>query len=97
MKASTLKWAAHGIAGAYKESHYRGPYFHKAGADVDASYKQYLDAFAKALEAARQKHRMFPVLVACERLDAHACRAIAERIGRRAGVQFRGLRYVSSW
>jgi polysaccharide pyruvyl transferase WcaK-like protein len=81
VKASTLKWAAHGIAGAYKESHYRGPYFHKAGADVDASYKQYLDAFAKALEAARRKHRMFPVLVACERLDAHACRAIAERAG----------------
>ena len=81
VKASTLKWAAHGVAGAYKESHYRGPYFHKAGADVDASYKQYLDAFAKALEAARRKHRMFPVLVACERLDAHACRAIAERAG----------------
>ena len=81
VKASTLKWAAHGIAGAYKASHYRGPYFHKSGAEVDASYKQYLDAFAKVLEAARQKHRMFPVLAACERLDAHACRAIAERAG----------------
>jgi len=80
VKASTLKWIAHGVAGAYKESHYRGPYFHKSGAEVDASYKRYLDAFAKALQAARQKG-MFPVLVACERLDTQACRAIAESSG----------------
>ena len=81
VKASVLKWVARGTTGAYKESHYRGPYFHKSGAQVDASYEQYLKAFAKAAQAARQKYRMFPVLVACERLDAHACRAIAERIG----------------
>jgi polysaccharide pyruvyl transferase WcaK-like protein len=79
VKASTYKWLAHGLAGAYKASHYRGPYFHKSGPQVDASYKQYLDAFAKSLEVARKKHRMFPILVACERLDAQACRAIAER------------------
>jgi len=81
VKASILKWIARGTTGAYKQSHYRGPYFHKSGADVEANYENYLNAFAKAAQAARQKHRMFPVLVACERLDAHACRAIAERIG----------------
>jgi polysaccharide pyruvyl transferase WcaK-like protein len=81
VKASTLKWIAHGVGGAYKKSHYRGPYFHKSGPQVDASYEQYLNAFAQAAKVARQKYRMFPVLVACERLDAHACRSIAERIG----------------
>ncbi len=78
VKASTFKWAAHGLTGAYKESHYRGPYFHRSGPQVEASYQQYLNAFVQAVEAARRKHRMFPVLVACERLDAHACRSIAE-------------------
>jgi polysaccharide pyruvyl transferase WcaK-like protein len=81
VKASTVKWMAHGVTGAYKQSHYRGPYFHKAGPEVDASYRQYLDAFVQAAKAARQKYRMFPVLVACERLDAHACHSIAESIG----------------
>src|ERR1700756_91875 len=80
VKASVLRWVARGATGAYKKSHYRGPYFHKSGAQVDASYEQYLKAFAKAAQAAKQKYRMFPVLVACERLDAHACHAIAERI-----------------
>jgi polysaccharide pyruvyl transferase WcaK-like protein len=81
VKASILKWMARGTTGAYKQSHYRGPYFHKSGAEVEANYENYLNAFAKAAQAARQKYRIFPVLVACERLDAHACHAIAERIG----------------
>jgi polysaccharide pyruvyl transferase WcaK-like protein len=81
VKASILKWVARGTTGAYKQSHYRGPYFHKSGAGVEANYENYLNAFAKAAQAARQKYRIFPVLVACERLDSHACRAIAERIG----------------
>jgi polysaccharide pyruvyl transferase WcaK-like protein len=81
VKASTLKWVAHGVTGAYQQSHYRGPYFHNSGPQVEASYRQYLNAFAQAAKAAREKYRMFPVLVACERLDAHACHSIAESIG----------------
>lgn len=81
VKASILKWVARGTTGAYKQSHYRGPYFHKSGAEVEANYENYLNAFAKAAQAARQKHRIFTVFVACERLDTHACQVIAERIG----------------
>jgi polysaccharide pyruvyl transferase WcaK-like protein len=81
VKASVLKLLAHKLTGAYKESHYRGPYFHAAGPRVEANYQRYLNAFANAVKAYRQKQKVFPVLVASERLDTHACHAIAERIG----------------
>ncbi len=81
VRASVLKLIARKTVGAYKESHYRGPYFHNSGPEVDASYAHYLSAWANAVKALRQKQDVFPVLVASERLDAHACRTIAERIG----------------
>jgi polysaccharide pyruvyl transferase WcaK-like protein len=81
VKASVLKLLALKTAGAYKGSHYRGPYFHNSGLGVDAKYERYLNAFANSVKAYRQKNSVFPVLVATERLDTHACRTIAERIG----------------
>jgi polysaccharide pyruvyl transferase WcaK-like protein len=81
VRASVMKLIARKLTGAYKESHYRGPYFHNAGPQVDAKYQHYLNAFAGAIKNFRQKHTVFPVFVGTERLDAHACRTIAERIG----------------
>ena len=95
VKASVLKWVARGTTGGYKESHYRGPYFHKSGAQVDASYEQYLKAFAKAAQAARQKYRMFPVLVACETAGCARLPCNRRTHRWRAGVHFRRLRHVS--
>src|SRR5579863_9417510 len=66
---------------AYKDSHYRGPYFHNAGPEVDAKYAKYIGAFAGAVNAFRKKHKVFPVLVGTERLDADACQKIAAKIG----------------
>src|SRR5207244_11220618 len=36
--------------------------------------------FSKATQAFLQRHRVFPILVAMERLDADACRKIAEQL-----------------
>ena len=81
VKASVGKYLARATTGAYKESHYRSVYFHTAGPEVDAAYRRYLTAMGNAVDAFRQRHRCFPLLVATERLDADACRRIAEQLG----------------
>jgi len=81
VKASVAKFVAHKLAGAYKESHYRSVYFHASGPKVDAAYRRYLDAFAAAVRAFRSRHPVFPVVVAMERLDRHACRELSGRLG----------------
>src|SRR6266851_102516 len=78
VKASIAKYVARAATGAYKESQYRTVYFHQSGDDVDAKYRRYITAFGKAAAAFRERHRVFPVLVAMERLDAHACRSMLE-------------------
>ncbi len=81
VKASMAKFVAHKLTGVYRESHYRSVYFHASGPEVDAAYRQYLDAFAAAVRAFRSRHAMFPIVVAMERLDVRACQAMAERLG----------------
>ena len=78
VKASIAKYIARVTTGAYKESQYRTVYFHQSGAEVDAKYRRYVSAFGKAAAAFRERHRVFPILVAMERLDAHACRSMQE-------------------
>ncbi len=81
VKASVAKYAARALTGAYRQSHYRSLYFHRAGPKVDAAYTRYLTALANAVDAFRKKHKAFLVLVAMERLDTKACRQVAERLG----------------
>jgi polysaccharide pyruvyl transferase WcaK-like protein len=81
VRASIAKAALHSLAGAYKESHYRGPYFHNSGPEADRAYAHYLDSIAKVLAAFRQKRNVFIVMVATERLDARPCRKIADKLG----------------
>jgi polysaccharide pyruvyl transferase WcaK-like protein len=80
VKPSLLKWLAHS-AGAYKQSHYRSIYFHRSGADVDASYESYLEAMADGVRRYRQERNVFPVLVAMEMLDRDACEKVSEKLG----------------
>jgi polysaccharide pyruvyl transferase WcaK-like protein len=80
VKPSLVKYAARTTTGAYKDSHYRTVYFHKSGHDVDAAFERYLTAIANAVNAFRQRRRVFPVLVATEALDARACRRISEKL-----------------
>ncbi|MGH9650621.1 MAG: polysaccharide pyruvyl transferase family protein, partial [Terriglobales bacterium] len=81
VKASVGRYAAHLLFGAFKDSHYRTVYFHNSGPQVEAAYRQYLKAIASAVERFRKQHGVFVILAAMERLDARACRALAEMLG----------------
>jgi len=81
VKGSIAKYLALITTGAYKESQYRTVYFHNSGRDVDAKNSRYLSAFAEATSAFLQRHKVFPILVAMERLDARACTTFAEHLG----------------
>jgi len=80
VKASIAKYLARVTTGAYRESQYRTVYFFQSGPEVDRKFQLYVSAFTRALSAFRQRHRVFPILVAMERLDAVACREIAEHL-----------------
>jgi polysaccharide pyruvyl transferase WcaK-like protein len=80
VKASLAKYLARVTTGAFKDSQYRTVYFHQAGAEVDAKYRRYITAFGRAAAAFGERHRVFPILVAMERLDAHACRDMSEHL-----------------
>src|SRR5437660_11381373 len=41
VKASIAKAALHSLTGAYKKTHYRGPYFHNSGEAADRAYAHY--------------------------------------------------------
>jgi polysaccharide pyruvyl transferase WcaK-like protein len=78
VKASIAKYIARATTGAFKESQYRTVYFFQSGDEVDKKYRNYISAFGRSVAAFRERHRVFPILVAMERLDAQACRAMLE-------------------
>lgn len=80
VKASIARYLARAMTGAFKLSQYRTVYFFQSGAEVDRKYEQYVSAFSRATGAFLERRRVFPILVAMERLDADACRKIAEQI-----------------
>jgi polysaccharide pyruvyl transferase WcaK-like protein len=81
VKASVAKLALHSVAGAYKHSHYRGPYFHTAGPAAEQAYQKYWMAIANAVDAFRKKKNVFVILAATERLDARPANRISEKLG----------------
>jgi len=81
VKASVGKLAVHSLTGVYKESHYRGPYFHNSGPEADRAYEHYLTSIANAVAAFRRKKNVFVIMVATERMDARPCRKISEKLG----------------
>ena len=80
VKPSVPKYIARTLTGAFKRSHYRTIYFHKSGREVDASYNKYIAEMSAGVDAFRKLRRVFPILVGMERLDARACKAMAERL-----------------
>lgn len=81
VKASVAKLALHTMTGAYKESHYRGPYFHSAGPWAAQAYQRYWSAIANAVDAFRKRRKVFVILAATERLDARPANRISEYLG----------------
>ncbi len=96
VSASIAKYLARVATGAYRDSQYRTVYFFESGPEVDRKFQHYIDGYAEAAKAFVQRHRVFPILVAMERLDAVACRAIAERNAGHADIYLRRLRHVSA-
>jgi polysaccharide pyruvyl transferase WcaK-like protein len=80
VRASLGKYIARATTGAYKDSQYRTVYFFGSGAEVDRKFNHYVAGYAQAAQAFLQRHKVFPILVAMERLDAVACRAIEKGI-----------------
>jgi len=78
VRASIGKYIARAATGAYKDSQYRTVYFFESGAEVERKFKHYVNGYIEAAKAFVQRHRVFPILVAMERLDAVACHAIEE-------------------
>jgi polysaccharide pyruvyl transferase WcaK-like protein len=78
VRASIGKFLARTVTGAYKNSQYRTVYFFESGADVDRKFQHYINGYKNAAKAFVQKHHVFPILVAMERLDAIACHEIAK-------------------
>jgi polysaccharide pyruvyl transferase WcaK-like protein len=80
VRASVAKYLARITTGAYKDSQYRTVYFFESGAEVDRKFQHYINGYTQATKAFLESHRVFPILVAMERLDAVACRAIEKDI-----------------
>ena len=80
VRASIAKYVAAATTGAYKDSQYRTVYFFESSAEVDRKFNHYAAGYAQAAKAFLQRHKVFPILVAMERLDAVACRAIEKEI-----------------
>jgi polysaccharide pyruvyl transferase WcaK-like protein len=80
VSASIGKYLASVTTGAYKNSQYRTVYFFESGAEVDRKFRHYLNGYIIAAKAFLERHRVFPILVAMERLDGVACREIASQI-----------------
>jgi polysaccharide pyruvyl transferase WcaK-like protein len=80
VSASIAKYLARTATGAYKDSQYRTVYFFESGAEVHRRFQHYIDGYTQAAKAFVQRHRVFPILAAMERLDAVACRAIEKEM-----------------
>ena len=81
VRASLGKLLANQLAGAYRDSHYRGPYFHNSGPEAERNYEHYVSAIANAVAAFRQRRNVHVVLAATERLDVRPAKKISERLG----------------
>ena len=80
VSASIAKYLASVTTGAYKTSQYRTVYFFESGTEVERKFRHYVRGYIEATRAFIERHRVFPILVAMERLDAVACREIEKEI-----------------
>lgn len=80
VSASIGKYLARLTTGAYKDSQYRTVYFFESGGEVGRKFAHYIKGYTEATKTFVQTHRVFPILVAMERLDAVACHAIEKEM-----------------
>jgi polysaccharide pyruvyl transferase WcaK-like protein len=80
VRASIGKYLARATTGAYQDSQYRTVYFFESGPEVERKFQHYLNGYIHGTKAFLERHRVFPILVAMERLDAIACRAMQKEL-----------------
>ena len=80
VRASIAKYMASVTSGAYRDNQYRTVYFFESGAEVGRKFKHYVDGYTQATKTFLKRHKVFPILVAMERLDAVACRTIEREV-----------------
>ena len=80
VRASIGKYLSRVTTGAFKDSQYRTVYFFESGSEVERKFNHYVDGYVQATKAFLQRHNVFPILVAMERLDAVACRAMEKEL-----------------
>ena len=80
VKASIGKFLLRNTTGAFKVSQYQSVYFFSSGQEATRKYQNYISAISKSTAAFRERHKVFPILVAMERLDAGPCRDLAAQL-----------------
>jgi polysaccharide pyruvyl transferase WcaK-like protein len=80
VKPDLAKMAAMKLVGQYRSEHYQSMYFHHSSPEATAKYENYLDAIAAGVNAFCSRRKCFPILVAMEQLDKHACEDLAPRL-----------------
>lgn len=80
VKASLVKSVAR-LAGGYRDSHYARIFFFNSGPEVERAFERYLAAIVAAVGRLRQRHTVFAIVAASERLDEGAMRRVADRLG----------------
>ncbi|MCB0308685.1 MAG: polysaccharide pyruvyl transferase family protein [Bdellovibrionales bacterium] len=78
VKPHLFKFLKLKILGKHRDTHYQSIYFHEYNDQDRRRYETYLKALAHAIRVIQSKKNVFPVLVAMESLDVHACRDLAK-------------------
>ncbi len=86
VRPDIAKAAAMRLVGQYRDEHYQSIYFHHSSPEAKAKYDNYLDAIAAGVNHFCSRRPCFPVLVAMEQLDEHACDDLAPRLATGAPI-----------
>jgi len=81
VKASLAKYLALATTGAYKDSQYRTVYFINPARLSLRKTRATFPHLPRPREHSFQRHKVSPILVAMERLDARACTEFAAHLG----------------
>lgn len=78
--ASLLRWLK-GLCSGNWDGQYDKWYFFSDSPARQEAYAEYISHLAKAVSRFCEFHGFFPVLIGMERLDAQACRSLAQQLG----------------
>lgn len=83
--ASFLRWVK-GLCTGKWDGQYDKWYFFSDSPARQKAFEEYISQLAEAVSRFCDAHGCFPVLIGMERLDADACQALAQRLGRPCAI-----------